>query len=146
MPKLALGLTQSPNTPAKATRSRNRSTTATGAELKNAWSYRPTSTTPSAPMLVISTDIKTDVFIIRPIQFPNDTVFISDAYTNNKLVMKLLFFWGGRGQQQFYSVQDPGDSDSDRINPLNLELNPMCSLLALLGAHYFLHVSRIRVK
>ena len=32
------------------------------------------------------------------------------------------------------------------INPLNHELNPVCYLLALLGAHHFLHVSRIRVK
>jgi len=32
------------------------------------------------------------------------------------------------------------------INPLNPELNPICYLLALLGAHDFLHVSRIRVK
>jgi len=32
------------------------------------------------------------------------------------------------------------------INPLNPELNPICYLLALLGAHHFLHVSRIRVK
>ena len=32
------------------------------------------------------------------------------------------------------------------INPLNPESNPMCCLLALLGAHHFLHVSRIRVK
>ena len=32
------------------------------------------------------------------------------------------------------------------INPLNAELNPICCLLALLGAHHFLHVSRIRVK
>ena len=32
------------------------------------------------------------------------------------------------------------------INPLNTELNPICCLLALLGAHDFLHVSRIRVK
>jgi len=32
------------------------------------------------------------------------------------------------------------------INPLNAELNPICCLLALLGAHNFLHVSRIRVK
>ena len=32
------------------------------------------------------------------------------------------------------------------INPLNAELNPICYLLALLGAHRFLHVSRIRVK
>jgi hypothetical protein len=32
------------------------------------------------------------------------------------------------------------------INPLNAELNPICYLLALLGAHHFLHVSRIRVN
>ena len=32
------------------------------------------------------------------------------------------------------------------INPLNPELNPICYLLALLGAHHFLHISRIRVK
>jgi len=31
------------------------------------------------------------------------------------------------------------------INPLNAELNPICQLLALLGAHPFLHVSRTRV-
>jgi len=32
------------------------------------------------------------------------------------------------------------------INPLNPKLNHICYLLALLGPHYFLHVSRIRVK
>ena len=32
------------------------------------------------------------------------------------------------------------------FNPLNAELNPICYLLALLWAHHFLHVSRIRVK
>jgi len=32
------------------------------------------------------------------------------------------------------------------LNPLNAELNPICHLLAFLGAHNFLHVSRIRVK
>ena len=35
---------------------------------------------------------------------------------------------------------------TDFVNPLNPELNPICYLLALLGAHHFLHVSRIRVK
>ena len=34
----------------------------------------------------------------------------------------------------------------NRINPLKAELNPICHLLALLGAHHILHVSRIRVK
>jgi hypothetical protein len=32
------------------------------------------------------------------------------------------------------------------INPLNAELNPICHLLVLLGAHPILHISRIRVK
>ena len=32
------------------------------------------------------------------------------------------------------------------FNALKPELNPICYLLALLGAHHFLHVSRIRVK
>jgi len=32
------------------------------------------------------------------------------------------------------------------FNPLNAELNPICPLLALLGAHHILHVRRIRVK
>jgi hypothetical protein len=32
------------------------------------------------------------------------------------------------------------------VNLLNAELNPVCHLLALLGAHPILHVSRIRVK
>jgi len=32
------------------------------------------------------------------------------------------------------------------FNPLNAELNPICHLLALLGARHILHVSRIRVK
>ena len=30
--------------------------------------------------------------------------------------------------------------------PLNAELNPICHLLTLLGAHHIFHVSRIRVK
>jgi hypothetical protein len=32
------------------------------------------------------------------------------------------------------------------LNPLNVQLNPICHLLALLGAHHILHVSRIRVN
>jgi len=31
------------------------------------------------------------------------------------------------------------------LNPINAELNPICHLLALFGAHHILHVSRIRV-
>jgi len=32
------------------------------------------------------------------------------------------------------------------FNPSNAELNPIWHLLALLGAHHILHVSRVRVK
>jgi hypothetical protein len=32
------------------------------------------------------------------------------------------------------------------FDPLNAKLNPICHLLALLGAHHILHVSRIRVN
>jgi len=36
--------------------------------------------------------------------------------------------------------------DSDPVEALHAELNPICHLLALLGAHHILYVSRIRVK
>ena len=39
-----------------------------------------------------------------------------------------------------------GPSTINIINPLNAELNPICHLLALLGAHHILHISRIRVN
>jgi hypothetical protein len=32
------------------------------------------------------------------------------------------------------------------FNPLKAKLNPTCHLLALLGAHHILHVSRVSVK
>jgi len=32
------------------------------------------------------------------------------------------------------------------FNPLNAELNPICHLLVLLGAHHILHVSGLRVN
>ena len=47
-------------------------------------------------------------------------------------------------------LQEENNLDDHKIyvhfNPLNAELNPICYLLALLGAHHFLHVSRIRVE
>jgi len=35
---------------------------------------------------------------------------------------------------------------SNRLNPLNAKLNPICHLLELLGAHHIIHVSGVRVK
>jgi hypothetical protein len=34
----------------------------------------------------------------------------------------------------------------NEFNPLNTKLNPIYHLLAMLGAHPILHVSRLRVK
>jgi len=39
-----------------------------------------------------------------------------------------------------------GPTNINLFNPLNGKLNPICHLLALLGVHHILHVSRIRVK
>ena len=52
--------------------------------------------------------------------------------------MKLKFFTHQMLKFKVYMVVE--------INPLNPELNPSCHLLALVGAHHILHVSRVRVK
>jgi hypothetical protein len=56
--------------------------------------------------------------------------------------------WGTQELKTFGNV-DAARKDiltSIIINTLNAELNPICHLLALLGAHHILHISRIRVK
>ena len=50
---------------------------------------------------------------------------------------------GMRKAENVLFVKHKGERSSERLNP---ELNPICYLLALLGAHHFLHVSRIMVK
>jgi hypothetical protein len=40
--------------------------------------------------------------------------------------------------------ENVGEPDRPLFNPLSAELNPICLMLALLGAHLILHVSRIR--
>jgi len=44
------------------------------------------------------------------------------------------------------TVQNNDKEISLHFNPLNAELNPLCHLLTLLGAHLIFHISRIRVK
>ena len=60
-----------------------------------------------------------------------------------------------KGRQKMSEGQLKPNSDSTAtvlplimlmLNPLNAELNPICYLLALLGGHHLIHVSRIRVK
>ena len=53
--------------------------------------------------------------------------------------------WNLKFRSLVYS-NPPLDFVLGQFNPLKPELNSICYLLALLGAHHFLHVSRIRVK
>ena len=71
------------------------------------------------------------------------TVHLGIILVNNQLNAQFFFMY-----VYFYSLHVLGSHVSiiRKINPLNSELNPICFLLALLGAHHFLHVSRIRVK
>ena len=54
------------------------------------------------------------------------------------------FWWGNLKERDQLGI--PGVDGRIIVNPLNAELNPICHLLALLGAHHILHVTRIRVK
>jgi len=58
-----------------------------------------------------------------------------------------VFSWKQQNYAGHVSIARPSSARRFRtFNPLNAELNPICFLLALLGAHHFLHFSRIRVK
>ena len=68
----------------------------------------------------------------------------SGLINKEKNIYYYTHFW-------FRRYTNPQAFDDDILhlnsfNPLNAELNPICYMLALLGAHHFLHVSRIRVK
>jgi len=52
---------------------------------------------------------------------------------------------------RFAALENVNDEEDvnrtwEHINSLNAKLNPFCHLLALLGAHHILHVSRIRER
>jgi hypothetical protein len=50
------------------------------------------------------------------------------------------------GPSNHTGVSGPLQVIQSRFNPLNAQLNLICHLLALLGAHPILHVSRIKVN
>ena len=66
------------------------------------------------------------------------TSTICNTETNNQTCVRRTFYW-------LIYVTHNG-MKYIKVNPLKPELNPICYLLAVLGAHHFLHVSRIRVK
>ena len=64
---------------------------------------------------------------------------VVDAFRRNVSIDTVTYTW-------FYTYISLTCLYDVVLNHLNPELNPICYLLALLGAHHFLHVSRIRVK
>ena len=75
--------------------------------------------------------------LTKTVFYPTSFSFCS--YTND--IRPLAQHWTLRATDPWVWIQF-----LNRINPLNPELNPICYFLALLGAHHFIHVSRIRVK
>jgi len=74
---------------------------------------------------------------------------LSSTVLANTNTQKQIVFQGPRSafwRTKVNPIQRPSYLSFSHLNPLNPELNPICYLLALLGAHHFLHVSRIRVK
>ena len=67
--------------------------------------------------------------------------FVKEGLTPNEIHSNFIKVYGG-SYTSFSTIK----KWAAEFNPLNAELNPICCLLALLGAHHFLHVSRIRVK
>jgi len=59
-------------------------------------------------------------------------------FDSNEEVVLAVCEWLRIQQSHFY--------EEGLINPLNAELNAICHLLALLGAHHIFHVSGLRVK
>ena len=72
----------------------------------------------------------------------------TEIHTIESLVPEPSAFETEMAIEKLKRPESPGIDQipAELINPLNPELNPMCCLLALLGAHHFLRVSRIRVK
>ena len=67
-------------------------------------------------------------------------------YKGSWSIALLILNYGSIWRMVFILTVTPILCGSYIFNPLNAELNPICHLLALLGAHHIFHVSRIRVN
>jgi len=101
---------------------------------------------------ITSTDLQSDIntWLIHWRKLQNRTYPRARQY-----LAKLSVFLTGN-LMQYAKIRDfPADNSVSftckyqvyvSLNPLYAKLNPICHLLALLGAHHILHVSRIRVN
>jgi len=61
---------------------------------------------------------------------------VAESKYRNQIVLSLTIF-----EREAFKIKN-----HIYINSLNAELNPICHLLALLGAHHILLISRVKVK
>ena len=78
-------------------------------------------------------------------QFQSTVYYLTKRTRELKEAWDMISIYGQKFQTATSRKQYTSASNLN-FNPLNHELNPICYLLALLGGHHFLHVSRIRVK
>jgi hypothetical protein len=60
---------------------------------------------------------------------------------NHKILLSKLEYYGVKGKAKLW-LNHISETGIKGFNPLNAKLNPICHLLALLGTHHILHVSR----
>ena len=92
--------------------------------------------------LDVSAELSKDNAIFRSHHRPLLVISVPFQTHTHVVCDVMLYFWGYCSRR----LQGPQCHIPEDLNPLNPELNPICYLLALLGAHHFFHVSRIRVK
>jgi hypothetical protein len=114
----------------------------------------------------------TTVLILQYFQFPSIRLILFIGFTPSFFLAvffieetRCFLYWWNIFKYSLYQLQDTNcirkfcfifgkygcrkvknNAFTNNINTLNTELNPICHLLALLGAHHILHVSGIRVK
>jgi len=78
----------------------------------------------------------------------NETISALSAHNTSLFPFWIFLALGPDSTRALVCTQRVKTMDFNMVgfNPLKPELNPICYLLALLRAHHFLHVSRIRVK
>ena len=91
----------------------------------------------------VNTNVAFFLFSMCAALFYNPSTYICTIFTYIPCILILSKFLYSPTDAQVNCLKN---NIKIYINPLSPELNPICYLLALLGAHHFFHVIRIRVK
>ena len=105
----------------------------------------------SAPSCSFQTNF--NIYLPSTLRFSKLSIPLNFFYHNSIFMYLILFELLIRIASEEYQSKSSSlcrflqsAAPSFPLNPLNAELNPICHLLALLGAHHIFHVSGLRVK